>query len=311
VPIAEYTLGVLKGRRAAIAAALAVAAVAVVTAGCGGGSSSSPGLKLDPVSAAATKTENAGAAKIRFAISLDSPALPGKKFQLRGTGALDGKSVEMNFKLASLLTQMGLPAGAENATMAQLQHATLTEIALEQNGGYVIYMRFPAFISSQLPGGKQWMKLDLTKLGKSAGVNLSQLMSGTQLEPGDMLSMLKGEGATVQALGPATTDGVATTHYRVKIDMAKALQSKGVTSPLLKGIAAKLKTIPEDVWIGKDGLVRRLALNFSIPQGPAPARMGMTMDFSDYGAHLSITAPPSSQVFDATQLAQSGLGSTH
>jgi len=34
----------------------------------------------------------------------------------------------------------------------------------------------------------------------------------------------------------------------------------------------------------------------------------MTMDISDYGAHVTIAAPPSSDVFDATQLAQSGLG---
>jgi len=37
----------------------------------------------------------------------------------------------------------------------------------------------------------------------------------------------------------------------------------------------------------------------------------MTMDLSDYGAHVSISAPPSSAVFDATELAQSGLGSLH
>ena len=32
----------------------------------------------------------------------------------------------------------------------------------------------------------------------------------------------------------------------------------------------------------------------------------MTMDFSDYGAKVTIAAPPSNEVFDATQLAQSG-----
>jgi hypothetical protein len=32
------------------------------------------------------------------------------------------------------------------------------------------------------------------------------------------------------------------------------------------------------------------------------------MDISDYGAHIRITAPPSSAVFDATQLARGGLG---
>jgi hypothetical protein len=36
--------------------------------------------------------------------------------------------------------------------------------------------------------------------------------------------------------------------------------------------------------------------------------MRMTMDISDYGAHIRIAAPPSGEVFDATQLAQGGLG---
>jgi hypothetical protein len=40
-------------------------------------------------------------------------------------------------------------------------------------------------------------------------------------------------------------------------------------------------------------------------------RMAMTMSLYDYGAHLSIAAPPSSQVFDATMFAQQGLGSLH
>ena len=37
--------------------------------------------------------------------------------------------------------------------------------------------------------------------------------------------------------------------------------------------------------------------------------MAMTMDLYDYGAQVSIAAPPSSAVFDATQFAQQGLAS--
>jgi hypothetical protein len=35
----------------------------------------------------------------------------------------------------------------------------------------------------------------------------------------------------------------------------------------------------------------------------------MTMDLYDYGTHVSIAAPPSSDVYDATQMAEQGLGS--
>jgi len=295
----------LRGRSAAVAAALAIAAVAAVTAGCGGGSTSGA-LSLDPVASAATKTQDAGAARIRFAMMI-SPQL-GKTLRMRGSGAIDGTSAQMSFKLGSMLGQMGLPSSM--GSLAQLQHTTIKEIALEQNGDYVIYMQL-GFLSSQLPGGKQWIKLDVSKLGKAAGLDLGKLMSGTQFQPSDLLGMLTSEGAKIQELGAATVDGVATTHYRVTIDLAKALQSKGLTSPLLNGVTAQMKTATSEVWIGKDGLVRRVKISYNVPHGAKAMRMAMTMSLYDYGAHLSIAAPPSSQVFDATMFAQQGLGSLH
>ena len=296
----------LRGRSAAVAAALAMAVAAAVTAGCGGGSTSSA-LSLDPVAAAATKTQNAGAARVRFAMVIGAPQL-GKTLRMRGTGAIDGTSAQMSFKLGSMLGQMGLPSSA--GSLSQLQHATIKEIAVEQNGDYVIYLRL-GFLSSQLPGGKQWIKLDVSKLGKAAGLDVGKLLSGGQFQPGDLLAMLTSEGAKIQKLGPATVDGVATTHYRVAIDLAKALHSQGLTSPLLNGIIEQMKTATANVWIGKDGLVRRIKISYNVAHGPMPMRMATTMSLYDYGAHLSIAAPPGSQVFDATMFAQQGLGSLH
>jgi hypothetical protein len=298
----------LRGRSAAIAAAFAIVATAGATAGCGGGSSSSA-VSLDPVAAAATKTQQAGAARIRFALAVNSPQLQGKTFRIRASGAIDGTSAELSFNLGSLIreiessSQGSVPAG----TMAQLAHAKMKEIALEQNGDYVVYLRL-GVLASQLPGGKPWIKLDVSKLGKSAGIDLGKLMSGSQLQPSDLLGMLRSEGAKIRKVGSATIDGAATTHYRVTVDLAKALESKGLTSPLLGSFAAQMPKLPENVWIGKDGLVRRIGFSYGFAQAGERIRMRMTMDISDYGAHVAIAAPPSSKVFDATQLAQSGLG---
>lgn len=285
----------LRGRWAGLAAALAVAAAAAVAAGCGGGSSSSSALRLDPVAAAATKTENAGAAHMRMKMAVNAM---GQRFTMHGAGAIDGTSAAMSLKLGSL----------PGAVASQLDHATIKERVLEQDGDYVIYMRAPA-LSSELPGGKAWLKLDLSKLGKSAGLDMSQALSGSQFQPTDLLSMLEAEGAKVQKVGPATIDGVSTTHYRVKIDLAKALQSKGLSSPMFKDTASEMKTASANVWIGKDDLVRRIQVSYGLPQGDV--HMAMKMDLSDYGAQVTIAAPPSSQVFDITQLAQQGLDSSH
>ena len=292
----------LRGRSAGIAAALAVAATAAVTAGCGGGSTNSA-VQLDPVSAAASKTQNEGAVRVHLRMVVSGK---GEKVRMRGTGAFDGDSAELSFKLGSMPGRMGLPSGA--ASMAQLAHTTMKEVALEQNGDYVIYLRIP-LLSSELPGGKAWVKLDLSELGKSEGIDLGQLTSGGQLQPNDLLGMLEGEGAKVQTVGPATIDGVATTHYRVTIDLAKALESSGLTSPMLKELAGRVKTASGNVWIGKDGLVRRVQFAYGVPR--KAMRIAMTMDLYDYGAQISVAAPPSSAVFDATQLAQQGLGSMH
>ena len=64
----------LRGRRAGLLAVCALAAVAGILAGCGGGSHA---VALDPVAAAATKTQDAGAARIRYTLKLTAPQLPG------------------------------------------------------------------------------------------------------------------------------------------------------------------------------------------------------------------------------------------
>ncbi|HET9115703.1 MAG TPA: LppX_LprAFG lipoprotein [Gaiellaceae bacterium] len=274
---------VRKSRRTGIAAAVAIAAVAVVSAGCGGGGASSA-LSLDPVANAATKTQQAGAAKIRMSLSLSSPQLQGgRTIDVQGTGVIDGTNSEFDFTMGSL--------------------GSMQEILLKQGGDYVIYMQMPQ-LSARLPAGKHWVKLDVSKLGKASGLDLSKLMSGSQFQPTDVLSMLKSEGATIRNLGSATVDGTATTHYRVTLDTAKALQAKGLTSPLLAGAAATLPaSIPANVWIGKDGLVRQVRIELAAAQG----RMTMTMNLFDYGTDVPVAAPPSSEVFDATQLAQQGM----
>jgi hypothetical protein len=284
-----------RGRWAGIAASFAIAAVAAVSAGCGGGSS----LALDPVAAAATKTEHAGAAHIRFALSFTGPHTRGHKVKLTGLGVIEGTSSELTVGLGSLAAQSFGPAVNANAS--------LKEISLEQNGDYLLFLN-GGFLTAHLPGGKHWVELDISKLGKAAGLDLGGLMSASQLQPSDILSMLKAEAAaTVRNLGTATVDGVATTHYRITVDLAKALKESGLAKPILSRVAAKAGKVPADVWVDKDGLVRRIRISLGSPN--TRRHLSLTMDVSDYGADVTIAAPPSSDVFDATQLAQLGIGS--
>src|SRR5215472_16760423 len=97
----------LRGRRTTVAAVCVIAATAAVTAGCGGGTSSA--LQLDPVSAAVTKTQNAGAAHVRLSVVLKGH---GRTVRLHAAGAIDGTSAELSSRLGSLLGPSGIPAGA-------------------------------------------------------------------------------------------------------------------------------------------------------------------------------------------------------
>jgi hypothetical protein len=202
----------------------------------------------------------------------------------------------MTFSLGSLLQQAGIPAGS-----------SMKEIFLKENGDFVVYLNLGA-LSSEIPGGKQWVRLDISKLGKSRGLDFDKLLSGSGLQPTDLLSLLKTDGATVSKVGSDKVDGVAATHYHVVVDMAKALKARGLTSPMLAGVAAEMPTIPEDVWIGKDGLVHRIKLSFGLDQQGKHLQMSLAMDLYDYGTDVTIAAPPASDVFDATDFAQQGLG---
>lgn len=284
----------LRGRRAGFLAVCALVAITGVLAGCGGGRQA---VALDPVAAAATKTHAAGAARIRYTLAITAPHLPGGTVRIDGNGVIDGTSGLVNFDLGSAFRAAGVPA-----------RSSVTEITLKQGGDYVVYLKIGA-LASQIPGGKPWLELDLSKLGTSAGIDLNQLMSGSQLQPTDVLSMLETEGASVRKVGPEKIDGTPTTHYRVTVDLAKALEARGLTSPMLAGIAAEIPNIPEDVWIGSDGLLRRIKLSYGLQHQGRSMQMEMSLDIYDYGVDVTIAAPPSNEVFDATQLAQQRLGS--
>jgi hypothetical protein len=285
----------LGGRRAGFPAVCALAAVAGVLTGCGGGGSRA--IALDPVAAAAAKTQDAGAARIRYTLAITAPRLPDGTVRINGTGVIDGTSGLANLDLGSALQAAGLPAGS-----------SIKEIYLRQGDDYVLYVQLGP-LASRIPGGKQWLELDLSKLGKSAGIDLNHLMSGSQLQPTDVLSLLKTEGAEVKKVGSEKVAGTPTTHYHVTVDLAKALEAKGLTSPMLAGIAAEMPRIPEDVWIGSDGLVRRIKLAYGLQRQGKSMGMQLSMDIYDYGVDVTIAAPPSNEVFDATQLAQQRLGS--
>jgi hypothetical protein len=149
--------------------------------------------------------------------------------------------------------------------------------------GTVMYMRSSQF--GALPGGSEWMALDLSFGGEPD----TPLSAGGDAK--GELALLEAVTGKVQKLGKEDVRGVPTTRYR------GAVEEEG--SPFRV-----------EAWIDADGLVRRMRLVHSQPpeNGQGPTSIDMRIDFFDFGIDPEIDVPELSEVFDATALARNKLG---
>lgn len=168
--------------------------------------------------------------------------------------------------------------------------------------GTVMYMSSGQFGS--LPGGSEWMALDL-----SFGELDTPLP--TNVDAKGELALLEAAG-NVQKLGEEEVRGVSTTHYRGTVSVsesAEQLREEGAKD-LASYIEEEGSPLWVEAWVDTDRLVRRARLVHSQPSGKgrAPTTIDVRMDFFDFGAHPEIDVPESSEVFDATDLARNKLG---
>jgi hypothetical protein len=260
-------------------AAVLIAVVPLALAACGSGSSSSV-TKLTPsayLMQAATKSAKAQS----------------EHLEMKGAVAVQGQEVDM--------TGSG---DFDNAAHRGQMHANamVTGINVEIDEvltGTTIYMKSP-LLAAALPAGKTWVKVDLEKIGKSQGIDFNQLLAQT---PSQSFSQLKAAGSVTE-VGDETVGGVATTHYRAKIDLSKIPQGGKIQA------LTNVKYGPYDVWIGKDdGYVRRTKTSYSY-SAPGVGRQSatMTMNFSDFGKDVTVDVPDPSTTVDSTDQTITGLG---
>lgn len=277
----------------ALLSALAAIAVALVASGCGSSSAT-----LDPLASAAEVTSQAGGAHMSLTAHIEASSFP-SPVTMTGEGFFNYKSHEG--KLAATLT--GLPANAVTGPSVSLE---------ELFKASDVYIGSSLF-AGKLPGGAHWMKLDIARVGQAAGLSPSALLGG-QSNPAQFLEYLKASGGSVHAVGQEPVRGVATTHYRGTIDLHKALGVLGSSSSgalhaaIEKSIAQiGVSTLPVDVWTDAHHLVRRFGL--ALDMSPAGQHVKFTLDVElfDFGATPSVSAPASSETYDATATALSGL----
>lgn len=260
----------------ALAAALAIVGVAVAVLGPNHGNAVN---SLDPVAQAADTTAAAGTAEFGIAGTITAA---GQSIPLNGSGAIDMPHNRMRMSIGFPLPGFG-----------QLS-------ADEIFDGKTIYMHFPESLSQRLPGGRPWMKLDLQNLGKSVGIDFSQLAQASQNSPSEMLQALKAVGSS-HVVGHESIHGAPTTHYRGSIDLNKvAGQVPGEQAGTIKRLfkSSGLSSFPVDVWVDRSGRVRREGLKVSA----TGMSMDMTVDFTRFGVQVDTSPPPADQVTDMSAL---------
>lgn len=283
-----------------------VAALAV--AGCGGSGSSASKSNAQTI----TLTRAAyvsGKTKGTQVVMTMRESVPGVgQINMRGGGSFSTSPRE-----GSMTFDMSLPGQAASQLGANTLHMKMVVLP------GTLYMKLPAQITSKIPGGKPWWRIDLAKAGKLAGVpGLSTLMSGTSNlnDPSQYLDFLRATSSgSVKNLGSATIAGVMTTHYRARIDLSKLPNAvRPSVRPAVEQLVASLKKqgmtpkgFPVDAWIDASNLIRQIEINYSqpLPTGQA-ANVAMKMNYVNYGAQPRPTVPGKGETVDLLGLLGQG-----
>ena len=289
-----------------------VLALALLAAGCGGsqggGSVALPVLDdLEPVANATAKADSA-----RFEMELEME-MPGfGPFAFSATGAYDtpSKQAEMTMDLGSFAELMSGLAGAFGGNApSDLGDPEKWKVEMRLDG-LVAYMRMP-FLASELPAGKEWVRLDLAAAARLQGVDLADLRSfASGSDPRETLDFLRSVSGEVTRVGTEDVRGVPSVHYFAIVDWQKALRKAANEAgqpgllQQLQSLGGSMQNVPVDVWVDADNLVRRMTMEFSFssPDGQQQATASMSMELFDYGTAVSVEPPPASDVVDAFKL---------
>ncbi len=176
-----------------------------------------------------------------------------------------------------------------------------------------VYMKLPAGAGGPFAHGKTWVEINLTGGHMPGGLPFAASPFGTPADPSQILSSLEGVSSSVTQVGSATIRGVQTVHYRVMIDLAKALAEMGPKAgagAFMRALGGPL--VPAQVWVDATGLVRRVSVTLTPRKHsgvPAGAQFTEMVDFYDFGVPVHVSAPPASEVMSPSQASGGFSGS--
>lgn len=300
-------------RLSAIRALVLTAVLSALVAGCGGSTSTSPPVPaLSDLTSVAQATRSAESAQ--FALDLTA-SFGDQDLTMGASGAFDSTAnrARMRFDmsaLAEVFGGFGAAFGAKTGDLEGFDDPSQWQLDAIQDGT-LVYLRFP-LLFSELPDGKEWVKADAAQLAQQQGADLGQLGSFARTDPREVLDALEAVAGELEVVGRESVRGEDTTHYRAQLDpaeIAAEASATGAGGDLLGSFEealaqAGLATIPVDVWVGDDGLLRKLELDVQMtPQGQSTeATMRLVLELYDYGADVDVSPPDAALVVDAATL---------
>lgn len=135
----------------------------------------------------------------------------------------------------------------------------------------------------QLPG-TGWRRVDLSQLDAAAG----------QIDPGQVLSYLRGVSSDVRRTGTATIRGTHATGYTATVDLDRAAARQ--TGRAADGVrraekALGTSTLPITVWLDDQGRLVRERSRVALTVAGRTVTSDTTVDLYDYGTPVTVTRP--------------------
>ncbi len=249
-----------------------------------------------------------------------APATPTHVVLLSAQTALADKTADLHLSMSihvshdSTITASGggVVDFSNNAAQLDVQYAGLPQLSGTQLREVIVggslYVSVPGI--AQSAPGKAWVT---TPLGQDS------ITPGSS-NPGSMLQLLASEGNTVTALGPSSIGGTAVHGYNVVISAADLGQELGRLN-LPASVGQQMQAL-----FGRAGLrmavyvtdathvIREVDFTMNLSIGGATVSAVEIEDITNYGAPVSIGAPPADQVltlqqFEATAASAEGSSS--
>ena len=172
--------------------------------------------------------------------------------------------------------------------------------------GLTFYMR-SALFEQFLPAGKRWLKIDLDadrQAGRLRHRRAHVTRAAARIRPRCSPTSRR-PAATSRGSARETVRGVATTHYKVTIDFRKVPDSAPADqrAAVRRSIEQLIElsgasTAPIEVWIGKDGLARRIVTTSTTGTEAQRIKLRQRVELYDFGTKVDVAIPPASAVID-------------